>query len=302
MKKKIFNILVVFSVLVISIFHTPIKTKCADLDATLFNFNDNTYYLFGLDKIDTDALQGGWWNVATVTIKNTQQWGDVLIYIDIKRDYSFTPSSVPFYTIQISVRDLTDLSNIYDTYTFEIDHENEDSIIKHFILLYNYVDIVNVGTNRFYFSFGMVSDGYINFIDNINFDYELQYNKQGSTPYLQLRQNKYNYMLNDYCEVEGYYQGDSPTLAEIREALKNRINYFFENGVFYGKYYAVFQQGYNQGQLNPITADWFETLFSRIQLFLNLQILPNITFGTLLSIPVVLGLLRLVLFIWRNEG
>lgn len=310
MKNKILTFLCVIALLVLGAISKLLPLKCADLANTQFTFRDNTYYFLGLDKIDIDALGGQDWTIANIYINNSVLFGeDVIITCTAKRTYDIqnnnnqyinVDNAVQLYLITFEIKN--DSGQIYDTHTYSIDYEQGDFIQKHFILIYNYVDIINPGTNKIYVGYGDLTGDYSKFVDSINLnDIELQYYKT-TQPYIELQLNNYNYMFNDYCEVQGYYQGDSPTLTEIRTALIDRINYFYENGPFYGKYFSAYQRGYDLGKLNPITRDWISTIFDKITAFLNIQILPNLTFGTLLAIPLVLCLLKLVLFIWRNEG
>lgn len=289
MKNKILTFLCIIAFLVLGAINKLIPVKCADnIQDTYMQYQYNTYYVFGLDRIDADAIQGHQWKIAKVFIPNSQQWGDFYLTAYLISEGSNA------YTINIeSSSDISGL-NVIENYTFSVSGYNEDSVRQHVLVIYN--QFFTNSLQCMYISVVNCSQNYNNFIDQIYTYNTYSYQYNGSITNPQINFSQYNYLFNDYMET------DELNVYDVLEDLTERINYFYVNSPYYGKLIEVYRDGVSVGQATPITRDWISTIFDKITTFLNIQILPNLTFGTLLAIPLVLCLVKLVLFIWRNEG
>ncbi len=64
---------------------------------------------------------------------------------------------------------------------------------------------------------------------------------------------------------------------------------------------SEFDRGYNAGLNEQLSnQNWWINLWEGVDAFLSVELLPNLTFGLLFSVPLVFGVLHLILFIWRS--
>lgn len=90
--------------------------------------------------------------------------------------------------------------------------------------------------------------------------------------------------------VYSYLKGNSmnpsaSTLGQLIESVKHN-NY---------------EKGFNDGINTQFTEqNWWVELWNGVDAFLSIELLPNLTFGLLFSVPLVFGVLHLILFIWRS--
>lgn len=90
--------------------------------------------------------------------------------------------------------------------------------------------------------------------------------------------------LKDYLIYNG--------LQNDYSALGNLLNAYYENGVNTGYDIGINEQLASQ--------NWWVELWNGVDAFLSVELLPNLTFGLLFSVPLVFGVLHLILFIWRS--
>lgn len=90
--------------------------------------------------------------------------------------------------------------------------------------------------------------------------------------------------LKDYLIYNGLQGGYS--------ALGNLLNAYYQQGASVG-----YNQGINEQLANQ---NWWVELWDGVDAFLSVELLPNLTFGLLFSVPLVFGVLHLILFIWRS--
>ena len=293
MKNKVMTFLCIVAFLVLGAIRTLIPVKCANMERTSFNLNTGDYYVFGLDRLQADAHEGTKQQICVVSCPDTRQYGDIIIIATLVCNWDAQVLAYR-YTVEISIY-MTDWATLLETFTYEVNDYNQprDTVRQNVIIVYNqYVGGSEYG-GRIIISLAQTSNNYNNFIDTINIADTYYDPYQIGQCYIYC--GKYNYLFNDYLDER------DQRINETLQALTSRINYFYDNSPYMGKLVQVYRYGVSMGQASPITRDWIATIFDKVTAFLNVQILPNLTFGTLLAIPLVLGVLRLVLFIWRRN-
>jgi len=103
--------------------------------------------------------------------------------------------------------------------------------------------------------------------------------------------NGYNYGYDrgyslgyDRGDEDGYYRGEEHW-KEVG-ALEKKAEYT--------------QQGYDRGIAENLSSNWLTDTFSSIGDFLSIQVFPGFQIGYLLAIPIIFGILRMILHIWKN--
>lgn len=81
----------------------------------------------------------------------------------------------------------------------------------------------------------------------------------------------------------------------------NIFNWFWNTEGNQFLYQLLYNKGLNIG-LNSqfLKQNWWVELWNGVDAFLSVEILPNLTFGLLFSVPLVFGVLHLILWIWRS--
>lgn len=115
----------------------------------------------------------------------------------------------------------------------------------------------------------------------------------------------YNFFVDDniiinidytnYLDMNKVPQNDITT--EFYRTYMNNPLYLSAVNYYNNGYDAGFNEGVNT---NLATPNWWTSLFNGIDSFLSIELLPNLTLGILVAIPLVFGLLRLILFFWRS--
>lgn len=104
----------------------------------------------------------------------------------------------------------------------------------------------------------------------------------------------------DQGEEAGYSNGVNDRNAYWQEYIQETYESSTGNG-----YQRIFedgrQAGFSQGQDSLNTMEWFETTADGVSSILQLKLLPSITIGALIFIPLMFFILKGVLWIWRRN-
>jgi hypothetical protein len=119
----------------------------------------------------------------------------------------------------------------------------------------------------------------------------------------------YNVVFPYYPTFQTYYdegkdEGYSDGVNDRNAYWEDYIQETYESSTGSG-YQRIFedgrQAGFTQGQDSLNTMEWFETTASGVSSILQLKLLPSITIGALIFIPLMFFILKGVLWIWRRN-
>lgn len=128
--------------------------------------------------------------------------------------------------------------------------------------------------------------------------------------------NSYDYLAG--CQYGDYYQGMTDVFWKglpIDHPLHGQypLSWWYNHNVYYeGEYYDnpffyeiitstdEYHNAYSKGKAdamveNPESVGFFGTLFSSIGSFLSIEILPNISFGLILAVPLIFGIISFLI-------
>lgn len=263
MKKKIITFVCIIAIVLFSLPFAPIKAS---------NIYENTHYQL---TINNNALiytfpdyHGSGWNKTFLSVYDETNDNNIILSNRINN------------TLYIN-NDPLELDNCYN-----------------YIWAW-YISIINSGVEDYEISlsvFNMLASDYYNgdfqLVGNYTFSYgsnqaiiNIDYDSTLET----FRDFSYNVKnLKAYLLYNGFQEGYS-ALGNLLEAYETR------------GYNSGYNLGYNRGvNENLANQNWWVDLWNGVDAFLNVELLPNLTFGLLFSVPLVFGVLHLILFIWRS--
>ena len=100
---------------------------------------------------------------------------------------------------------------------------------------------------------------------------------------------------------EGGFEGFSYSELSL---LTDETSYTYYAGIYASdsaKYDAAYEAGRNYERANPVIFAWITGLFSAMGAFLGIAILPNITIGLIVSIPLLFGLVMFFIKLFRGS-
>lgn len=100
---------------------------------------------------------------------------------------------------------------------------------------------------------------------------------------------------------EGGFEGFSYSELSL---LTDETSYTYYAGIYASdsaKYDAAYEAGRNYERANPVMFTWITGLFSAMGAFLGIAILPGITIGLIVSIPLLFGLVMFFIKLFRGS-
>lgn len=97
--------------------------------------------------------------------------------------------------------------------------------------------------------------------------------------------------------LAGYNDARANVGEEIQEAYGDGLEQGFQDG-----YTDGYGEGYDQGAIDGVDTSWLINLFSTVDTFFAIHLLPNLTIGTLFAIPFVLSIAWVIIRILRGGG
>lgn len=110
----------------------------------------------------------------------------------------------------------------------------------------------------------------------------------------------YTLDTDNLIKVYNYSNSQFNGLEQVKTTFSGQIlnNYTTLGKILATQNSIAYQNGVNE---NLATPGWWVKLFNGLDAFFAIELLPNITFGIIFSIPLVFGLLHLILFYWRGN-
>lgn len=282
MKNKIIVFLGILGILAFSIFNhiKPLKVNAIDLNSSI---HSNEYFILTIDEYDYSLEAPNEMLLYTINIPRYYGNVDTLsgnYYINgvVLRAYIKEYQQNGFsYQIKYEYSANTDLiSGVFRTETIEL----EEELYSYMLFIYNDYNENNHEYLLYYGTFSVGTDvvkeligSYYSFITSGNASIQFR-----------LRQ----YLGNNY------YGGE--TISGLFTQIDGDFRASPFNVIATNKY----KYGYSVAISQRLSSNWLTDTFSSIGDFLAIEVFPGFQIGYLLAIPIIFGILRMILHIWKN--
>lgn len=283
MKKKIIVFFSIIGLLILSIVNYIIPVKAvSDLNADFYN---DEYFIISMYKYDYD----------TYYRPNRMK----LFEINIPHYYGAIDGDTNqfnIYNVKMTsyIEEYTQNNHKYRI-IFEYEAPESGAISGVFLTRIIYID--NEMTNYLIFCY--------NRLNTQNNLYLLYYG------IFEVKNDLFNNLVSSYFDF--IEEGGANIIFSVRQFVGN--DYYSGSdidGLFVSidQYYSYspfrviarnnYNNGYNSGIAENLSSSWLSDMFNSISNFLAIQVFPGFQIGYLLSIPIVFGILRMILHIWKN--
>lgn len=238
-----------------------------------------TSYFSNREKVKADTPSLYYFDIDT----SHENYISIILYVldvtNLQEDtcniYLYSSSFTPPYSTASYVR------NIQFSRYSQLDHDDYNAYIYN----YQYPNITNAKPILFY----IITDNVIGFDNGVKVSYDL------FIPYYPT--------FKTYFE-EGKQEGI--TIGENNMTHYWRDEYFAPDGDGYTQIYGEgeaygYGKGYREGQNDIDTTDWVQMVATDVGSILDIKLMPFITIGGLIFIPLMFLILSAVLWIWRRK-
>lgn len=287
--KKIGLIFALCCVFAVSIINYTLPVK-ADTETNLnAYFHDYEYFAYNISKYDyTQYYPGERMEISRIYIphlyvlepelwegQQNDYYGVTLIFSVQSDDTSAHP-----YTFYMTY---TSDSGFFEGVLFEKENYLDDNLDNYLVYAHCYKSTQN--NNDYLLNYGVVKVG-MDMVQDLIFGYIDYFIGGGARITFGFRQ----FICNDY------YTGDA--IDGVFSAMDQIFSY--------SPYKIIAQNNYNYAANlnlnNTIQANWITSILNVISSILAIQILPGVSIGVIVGIPLIFGLLKIILAMWRNNG